>query len=146
LSNDTLGSGGGTLSITSVSPTNGTASIVGGTNVLFTPTAFFTGTATIGYSISDGLSGTASSLITVTVSAPPQPHITSLTLSGTTLIINGTNGTAGLQYTVLSSTNLAAPLNSWAPVSTNTFSAGNFSVTNTVTSGQPKSFFTLRLP
>jgi hypothetical protein len=60
---------GDTLTITSVTATNGTAAIVGGTNVLFTPSANFNGTATIGYSISDGNAGTASALITVTVSA-----------------------------------------------------------------------------
>src|SRR5205814_8181155 len=37
-------------------------------NVRFTPAANFNGTATIGYSISDGNGGTASALITVTVS------------------------------------------------------------------------------
>src|SRR5207253_8449516 len=59
---------GDILTITSVSPTNGTAVIVGGTNVVFTPATNFNGTATIGYSISDGNGGTASALITVTVS------------------------------------------------------------------------------
>src|SRR5207247_557845 len=51
---------GGPLIITSVSPTNGTAVILpGSTNVLFTPATNFVGTATIGYSISDGQGGTA---------------------------------------------------------------------------------------
>src|SRR5439155_130344 len=59
---------GDSLTITSVTVTNGTAVIVGGTNVLFTPATNFNGTATIGYSISDGNGGTASALITVTVS------------------------------------------------------------------------------
>src|SRR5438445_766333 len=66
---------GDSLTITSVSPTNGTAVIVGGTNVLFTPAANFNGTATIGYSISDGNGGTASALITVTVSPVNNPPV-----------------------------------------------------------------------
>src|SRR5207245_11762633 len=66
---------GDSLTITSVSPTNGTAVIVGGTNVLFTPAANFNGTATIGYSISDGNGGTASALITVTVSPANDPPV-----------------------------------------------------------------------
>jgi uncharacterized repeat protein (TIGR01451 family) len=41
--------------------------IVGGTNVLFTPATNFTGTATIGYKISDGHGGTNAALIYVTV-------------------------------------------------------------------------------
>src|SRR6185503_11184757 len=65
---------GDTLTITSVSPTNGTASI-SGTNVVFTPAADFVGTATFGYSISDGNGGSASALITVTVSAANDPPI-----------------------------------------------------------------------
>src|SRR5438445_147170 len=66
---------GDSLTITSVSATNGTAVIVGGTNVLFTPAANFNGTATIGYSISDGNGGTASALITVTVSPVNDPPV-----------------------------------------------------------------------
>src|SRR6185436_7892714 len=65
---------GDTLTITTVNPTNGTASIAG-TNVLFTPAASFVGTATIGYSISDGNGGSASALITVTVSTANDPPI-----------------------------------------------------------------------
>jgi hypothetical protein len=57
---------GDTLSLTSVSPTNGTA-VISGTNVVFTPATNFFGTATIGYSISDGNGGSASALITVIV-------------------------------------------------------------------------------
>src|SRR5258708_3017673 len=62
---------GDALTIISVSPTNGAASIIGGTNVLFTPNASFTGTATVGYTISDGGGGTASALITLSLTNPP---------------------------------------------------------------------------
>ncbi|TAL07200.1 MAG: tandem-95 repeat protein, partial [Verrucomicrobia bacterium] len=62
---------GDTLTITLVSPTNGTASIVSGTNVLFTPDTNYLGNATIGYTISDGLGGFSSALITITVSNRP---------------------------------------------------------------------------
>ncbi|HEY3760509.1 MAG TPA: tandem-95 repeat protein [Verrucomicrobiae bacterium] len=71
LANDVVQTPGGTLRIISVSPTNGTAAIFGGTNVLFTPTTNFLGTATIGYTITDGIGGTNSSLITVTVTNRP---------------------------------------------------------------------------
>src|SRR5205809_3134564 len=67
---------GDPLTITSVSPTNGTAIILpGSTNVLFTPATNFVGMATIGYSISDGQGGTASALITVTMSAAQDPPV-----------------------------------------------------------------------
>src|SRR5204863_251125 len=59
---------GDTLTIISVSPTNG-AAVISGTNIVFTPNANFNGAATIGYMISDGNGGAASALITITVNA-----------------------------------------------------------------------------
>src|SRR5438093_1270356 len=59
---------------TTFSPTNGTA-LISGTNVVFTLALNFNGTATIGYSISDGNGGTASALITVTVSGANDPPV-----------------------------------------------------------------------
>jgi len=67
LANDVVRTPGGVLGIVSVSPTNGTATIIGGTNVVFTPTLNFVGVATIGYTIIDNVGGTNTSLITVTV-------------------------------------------------------------------------------
>ncbi len=67
LVNDLVQTPGGSLSLVSLSATNGSATILDGTNVVFTPTTNFTGTATIGYTITDGIGGTNSSLITVTV-------------------------------------------------------------------------------
>jgi uncharacterized repeat protein (TIGR01451 family) len=61
---------GDPLTITLVSPTNGVATILGGTNVQFTPSSNYVGAATIGYTISDG-SGTASALITINVTNRP---------------------------------------------------------------------------
>jgi hypothetical protein len=55
LVNDVVVTPGGSLTIIGVVPTNGTAVIVGGTNVLFTPSTNFTGTATIGYTIIDNV-------------------------------------------------------------------------------------------
>jgi uncharacterized repeat protein (TIGR01451 family) len=68
LVNDVVRTPGGSLSIVSVSATNGTATI-SGTNVIFTPNNNYTGPATIGYTITDGIGGTNSSVITVTVLA-----------------------------------------------------------------------------
>jgi uncharacterized repeat protein (TIGR01451 family) len=70
---------GDALTIVSVSPTNGTANIVG-TNVVFTPATNFTGTATIGYTISDGFGGTNSALVTISVTnRPPVANSQSVT-------------------------------------------------------------------
>jgi hypothetical protein len=71
LVNDVVVTPGGSLTIIGVVPTNGTAVIVGGTNVLFTPSTNFTGTATIGYTIIDNVGGTNSSVITVSVTNRP---------------------------------------------------------------------------
>ena len=66
---------GGTLAVLSVTPTNGTAVILGGTNVQFTPAANFVGTATIGYTITDNVGGTNATLITIVVTnRPPQAN------------------------------------------------------------------------
>ena len=61
---------GDILTIVSVNPTNGTA-IISGTNVVFTPATNFLGTATVGYTISDGNGGTNSALITISVTNRP---------------------------------------------------------------------------
>jgi autotransporter-associated beta strand protein len=82
----------------------------------------------------------------VAATTPAQPHITSVTLTGTSLVISGTNGTPGLQFEVLSSTNVALALSNWTSIATNTFSSGNFSVTNTINPAVSPSFFILRVP
>lgn len=54
------------LTIVSVSPTNGVA-IISGTNIVFTPATNFIGTATVVYTIIDGIGGTNSALISIIV-------------------------------------------------------------------------------
>ena len=85
------------------------------------------------------------SLLVTGVAAPP-PVITRIGLSGTTLVISGTNGLAGAQYNVLTTTNLMLPLADWTVLPTNTFTAGNFTITNTVNAMAPQSFYIIRLP
>ena len=75
-----------------------------------------------------------------------QPHITSVSLSGTSLVIGGTNGTAGRQFYVLTTTNVALPLSQWTTNTTGTFNSGNFSITNTVNPGDPHNFYILQVP
>jgi len=66
LANDT-DANGDSLSLTGVSnPVNGSVTFSNG-NVIFTPSANFTGNASFDYSISDGQGGTASGLVNVTV-------------------------------------------------------------------------------
>ena len=65
--NDSVGTPGGYLTITGVRATNGVATIVNGTNIMFAATHSFSGTATIGYTITNNLGGTSSTVVTVTV-------------------------------------------------------------------------------
>jgi hypothetical protein len=63
---------------------------------------------------------------------PPQPGIVNITLSGTNLLLNATNGLATGTYLLLASTNLALPVNQWTSLATNVLTAnGNFSITAT---------------
>ena len=59
------------------------------------------------------------------------PVISSLNLSGGSLVWQGTGGTPNWACTILSSTNLTLPLAQWSAVTTNFFDAsGNFNWTN----------------
>jgi alpha-tubulin suppressor-like RCC1 family protein len=65
----------------------------------------------------------------------PQPVITGVSLVSQNLIISGTNGESEGTYYTLRSTNLAAPLNQWTPIATNTLPSslpanGAFTITN----------------
>ncbi|HXJ76872.1 MAG TPA: hypothetical protein VNM37_28700, partial [Candidatus Dormibacteraeota bacterium] len=76
-----------------------------------------------------------------------QPQIGTVFLSGTNFIFSGTGGTAGSNYWVLTSTNVALPLVSWTAVATNQFVAGgNFNVTNGIKPGVPNLFYILKVP
>jgi len=86
--------------------------------------------------------------VSVTVESVPQPFITSISISGTNLTINGSNGVAGT-YTVLTSTNPALPLWSWTPAGTFILSAsGSFSqtVNGAVTATNMDQFYVLQAP
>jgi autotransporter-associated beta strand protein len=83
--------------------------------------------------------------ITAGVVPPAQPIITSISLSGTSLAISGTNGTPGYQFILLSSTNLMLPLIQWTPIVTNPFTSGSFNITNMVDPSVPQNFYMLKV-
>jgi Bacterial Ig domain len=131
LANDVVETPGGTLSLVSVSETdgNGTASI-SGANVIFTPRADFTGTATIGYTITDNVGGTNSSIINVSVgNLTPIPL--NEQISGGNVILTWTNSVFGLQF----STNVAGPYVT-IPGATSPY-------TNFISTNSPTGFFRL---
>jgi autotransporter-associated beta strand protein len=74
------------------------------------------------------------------------PHFTSVSLSGTTLTIAGTNGTPSQPYVLLGGTNLTTSLSLWTPILTNSFDInGNFNLTtNIVNPAVPRQFYLLQ--
>jgi hypothetical protein len=74
----------------------------------------------------------------------PTPGIAAIRLVGTNLVFTGSNGAPGNVYSLVSSTNLALPLNQWQPTASNVFdSSGNFNVTN-AKSAASQQFFRIR--
>ena len=75
------------------------------------------------------------------------PQFGTVNLSGANLILNGTGGTAGSNYVILSSTNLTIPLTNWLALTTNTFDGtGQFHYTNNVSPAKPSQYFIFKLP
>ncbi|HXF09266.1 MAG TPA: hypothetical protein VN625_00680 [Desulfuromonadaceae bacterium] len=75
------------------------------------------------------------------------PGIVQFTINGNKLVLGGTNGTAGHNFYILTSTNMALPLANWTVMATNSFDpSGNFNCTNTITTGSTPGFFILRVP
>jgi hypothetical protein len=93
----------------------------------------------------------------VPATAPPaviaptnSPGITSFRLvsngaGGNNVVINGTNGDVGATYYLLTSTNVAKPLNQWQVVATNVVGSGNFTFigTNAVSPNGVQQFYIL---
>jgi hypothetical protein len=81
------------------------------------------------------------------VAGSGSPEFGSIYLAGTNLIFNGTGGTAGSNYVVLVSTNVALPLKSWTALTTNKFDvSGQFQYTNHINPAKPRQFFIFKLP
>jgi autotransporter-associated beta strand protein len=85
--------------------------------------------------------------INLVVAAAGPPAIGSVIRSGSNLILSGTGGTAGGEYYVLLSTNLALPLSNWTSIATNVFDgSGGFSLTNPINLAEPQQFWILKEP
>jgi hypothetical protein len=75
-----------------------------------------------------GILGVVATLTPFTV----PPGVTNITLlSGTNVVLTGTNGQSGDTYYLLTSTNLLTPISQWKPVSTNVATGNSFSFTAT---------------
>lgn len=108
-----------------------------------TPTAAGTFPGTI--TATNGTLPNASQNFSIVISVLPS-RIASVQLNGSSLVLSGwgpTNGT----YTVLVSTNVAAPAPQWTPIATNSFDgAGNLHFTNSIGAGGSLRFYRLRVP
>jgi hypothetical protein len=81
------------------------------------------------------------------VAGSGSPGFTSINHMANNLIFNGTGGTAGSNYIILSSTNLSLPLTEWTALITNAFDdTGQFHYTNNASPAKPREFFILKLP
>ncbi len=140
---------GGTLTVTDI----GTDALAASDRFpLFSASTFASAFATISLPpLGPGLSWANNLLvdgsIEVIAVAVSQPKFGSITVSGTNVILSGTNGTAGANYAVLAATNVSQPLSNWVSIATNQFgSGGNFSFTNGIALGDPQRFFRIRTP
>ncbi len=152
-SNDGLSAGGtltygGTLTLTNIS-----APLAAGNSFTLFGASAYTGSfapivpATPGPGLAWNTNNlTVNGSISVVSAAAPAPHFTKIGITGTTLTIQGTNGTSNGQYVLLQSTNLALPLNLWSPALTNSFdSNGNFNLsTNIVSPNNAREFYRLK--
>jgi uncharacterized repeat protein (TIGR03803 family) len=88
--------------------------------------------------------GTVFELTPGSIVLPTPPAITSLSLSGVNLVINGANGQSGGTYVTLTTTNLT--LDQWTPVATNVLNASGiftFTATNAASPADHQRFFRL---
>jgi hypothetical protein len=75
----------------------------------------------------------------------PRPRIASAAVSGGTLTLTARNGQPGATCYVLQSPNPTLPLTNWPSVAVKVFDAnGSFSLTNPLSQGFPRMFYTLR--
>jgi hypothetical protein len=119
---------GGQATVTATIPAGGQIVFVNTTNIALLQTGWANGTAFF-------------------TQPAPAPVIGGIQVSGGNVIITGNNGTAGSNYLVLTTTNLALPLTNWTILATNQFGAGGgFNFTNPLNPNSPLNFYLLRLP
>jgi PKD repeat protein len=93
-----------------------------------------------------GAGGSSTNTPSFFVTVKPKPVLGKPVLSGGNFIFNGTNGAAGAQYRILTTTNIALSLSNWTPVLTNTVGGdGSYGYTNSSPTNKA-SFFLLVSP
>jgi hypothetical protein len=92
-------------------------------------------------------SGTAANVIIVEMLFTAPMITQTITRAGNQVIINGTGGSAGATYRILTTTNIGLPVAQWTPAATNQFGAnGGFSHTNVIQPNLPALYFRVSMP
>ncbi|MEY4386508.1 MAG: hypothetical protein RLY20_1791, partial [Verrucomicrobiota bacterium] len=128
------GFGPGTYTLFNYIPANGYE--IGALTLASTPAGY-------NYTLSTNTPGQ----VNLIVSSTAPPTLGAPVYTGGNLILSGTGGTPGGNYSVLTATNMATPIASWTPIATNQFDgSGNFAFTNAVSLGTPQLFYRIRVP
>ncbi|HEV2329989.1 MAG TPA: autotransporter-associated beta strand repeat-containing protein, partial [Verrucomicrobiae bacterium] len=134
-------------------PSNGTVTVSGGHIVDFTPNLGFTGLGSFQFVVTanDGSAMTNTVGICVTpynaVATTANPVFTSISNSGNSIAFAGTGGIPNANFILFSSTNLAASLATWIPLTTNTFdSSANFNFATPAPANASQTFYILEMP
>jgi autotransporter-associated beta strand protein len=141
---------GGTLNLTKL---NGTYAI-GQSYTLFNASSYAgTFSSIVPAQPGSGLSWNTNNLVTsgtITIQVGPvtgpttNANITHVSLSGTNVVIHGTNNntpSSSFHYVVLTTPNITNALSNWTPVVTNPFNGdGSFDYTNPIVPGVPRQF------
>jgi autotransporter-associated beta strand protein len=76
-----------------------------------------------------------------------RPRVSAMSRKGTNLIWLGSNGAAGVRFSVLTSTNVCLPWSNWSLCGDGAFDdAGRFWVTNGIAGAEPARFFGISIP
>jgi autotransporter-associated beta strand protein len=139
---------GGTLIITNIGP----GMLVAGDHFQIFSAAEINGTfanivpAIPGINLAWDTNNLANGVLSIASKPTPSPVLETENLTGNTLTLSGTNGVPGRTYYVLTSTNLALPLDEWVPVATNSFDGnGSFSTTNIISPNACQQYYRLQV-
>ncbi|HEV2434385.1 MAG TPA: NPCBM/NEW2 domain-containing protein [Verrucomicrobiae bacterium] len=139
---------GGTLVLTNISTNSFTA---GDSFRLFNAAGYsgtFTGIvpAIPAVNLAWDTNNLSSGVLSVVTLPTPPPRFGSLTVNGGNCVFRGSNGVPGWPYSVLTSSNLALPVNQWTPMATNNFDGnGDFSITNPLNPNLGQQYYLLQL-
>jgi autotransporter-associated beta strand protein len=85
-------------------------------------------------------------VLSVVTTVLPKAVINSVTVNGSNLILQGTNGAASGTYSILTSTNLDVPLANWTTNSTGSFTAGGAFSNGVPITSQAQRYFLIKQP